>query len=257
MNFGKDSPIPPLPREEWVFTGVDLLPPEHSYFCFTDEYGRNVKCIRDAFEADKKIGRHFDQHGNWHFVLRVEKSLGRGLGRVEVAFERIDAPPGFPHKPYLKRHHIITDNAYAPLPPPAPKHALPPVVSVTWGGQDWLTAQGPCPHDHVYFLGLDWIAPDTNLEHAFAQWLKVNRPPYGAPEKRTGKTERVRWCALLKALGVYRLVRHYGTVASAFRNVASQDGDLLRFLYRNEADWYRAYKQTDRILQMWEQASVP
>jgi hypothetical protein len=179
MNSRKHSKTPPLPIEQWDFRGIDNLPAEHLYFCLTYEYAREVKCIREAFEADKKTGRHFDEHGNWHFVLYVEESIDElGLDRMELAFERIDAPPGFPDKPYLDTDHIITDNAYVPFSPPALQRPTPPVVSVTWNGQNWVADQEPCPYEHVHFLAINWIAPDTNLKNAFAKWLEVNRPAY-------------------------------------------------------------------------------
>jgi hypothetical protein len=251
------KPLTPLPVWQYNFHQLSQLPAEHLRFCFAYEYAREVPRILEAFKADKEAGRGFDEHGNWHFVVYVPEPIPNATidfppAPAALVLEPLDAPPGFPDKPYLQTKHIITERAYEPFYPPG--RGPTPVASVEWNGVCWLAKEPKCPREHVYFLGIDWTKPETALRDAFVSWMRENKPPYMVAEMQTGKDERDKWFTLLKALGVYRLARHYGTVAEAFRQLdkLGQTG----VLYSHEADWNRAKKQAERVIALWGQTST-
>jgi hypothetical protein len=212
-----------------------------------------VDFIRESCE-------HYRQHtpkrfaaGNWHFEVRLD-SAGDNTP-MHQAIEIIDAPPGFPERPYLLCEHIIGEFAFFPL---SSKEPIRPraVESATWNGTEWMgtASDRPLKQPHVYFLAIDWTAPPAVRLAAFAEWMKNNPPPYSVAEKLTGLDPAESYRAKLRSLAVYRLVRKHKTVHNAMLFVSQQK--VTGQFPKSEAEWRRELTKARKILDEWTGAPV-
>ena len=154
-----------LDRLEWDFSSC---PDNRLYFCFTTEFAREIPEIIKQFYHDQEHNpKKFDEgYGQWHHIIFSDTGNKEG-----ACLEVIDAPEGFPEKPYLSTFHHIDDTSY--LPYDVGRKPLRPVVVKPNGGyqaDDWKPDN--LRPDQVEHFQIDWDFSDAAIVAAFAEWLK-------------------------------------------------------------------------------------
>lgn len=240
-----------LDRDEWDFS---RCPEERIYFCFTYEYAREIPSIIERFRYAQEHDREqFDEEGQWHHVVYndVQNPAGAFL-------EVIDAPPGFPEKPYLQTIHFVTENSHIPF--DVGQRPLRPVIVKPDGGYeaaDWYRPDDLAP-DQVFHFHVNWRFADKPIVEAFAEWLDKAREGHEdrkAQEKR-GRSEPRRCRSDLKTLAMARLVRHFAkhgsTIEAASAYAANVEGIPRKWqLYSEATDWAAAKGEVQKIIDEW------
>jgi len=277
----KNEKLPPLERCEWDFEHPAyreiLQDDDRLYFCMVYEYAREVDSIKEAFKAAqiarKKVDRsQFDKLGNWHYAFSFPPgNLDRGA-RMIVAL--LNAPHGFPKKPYLtSKHRLKGTNPSSPFMPPPPP--LVPAIRQTNGyyikegscskvifrGVDTLEngfisvdqSQKYLSHDEVYHFAIDLTATREKNVEAFKTWL------FRQPEPEKRNRDSTHWIAMLRFLGAWRLSKRFKTALEAMdysSKVRSTDGSTCPRLIDSESEWSRAVSDADATIQSMEKHST-
>ena len=233
-----------LPREEWDFS---TCPEDRLGFCFAYEYARAFPEIIKRFRHAKKHDRsQFDHHGQWHHVISSDMYSEDG-----VYLEVIDAPVGFPKKPYLQTTHHITKESLVPF--NTGQILLRSVVITPEGHYRAEGVRAPVDPEEVSHLQIDLRQADKHLIKAFAQWLKKAHGKRQKLETRGRGARRTR--TDLKALGAVRLMRHFAkhglTMEAARQYAGSQSIPKKWRLYEEQTDWSEAKKTVQAIKEQW------
>jgi hypothetical protein len=237
----------PLAREEWDFTSC---PDDRTYFCYTYEYAREVPALVAKFRDEALHGYTFDILGQWHHVF-LRKDLSGKDGWPEV----IDAPPGFPEKPYLLTDHFV--NEYSRRPVTKLEHPLKPVVinpDQTFQ-VNLPTDRRELSPDQLSVFQVNWLFSNKALVADFARWVRANRGDRKPIEFR-GRNEVAECQSDLKNLGALRLIRHFGSqpAAAAYTESLGLKGNLK--LFSEPSRWYKAKADAEEILAEWSKATA-
>jgi hypothetical protein len=241
-----------LAREEWDFSAC---PDNRLYFCFSYEFAREVARKTPTFRTrfEKAPKDEFDEAGNWHYMLTGPEDENHHFEFLEI----IDAPTGFPDKPYLSLNHQITRRSYHPFQQGFPFVAqLEPIREVHFDGRtfhsgDLAEQMNLLPYD-FHSLQIDWSYPTSEIMRAIQQWLESQRP--SPPQQRRGHNAARYYRRALKELGAARLIEACGSVGDAWTYTVDLGVNDWNGLFTQEHEWYTARKRTDEIVKEWQQA---
>jgi hypothetical protein len=249
-----------IARAEWDFS---QCPDDRAYLCYTYEYGRQIPEIRERFLHDQVHNpAAFDPQETWHHVVVSEMPTGslrvsdpetpeeaERLNKTPY-LEVIDAPMGFPDKPYLQTTHCVTVESYSPF--VIGLEPLRPAIQKADGGwqADDLYHPDNLREDEVAHFAIDRRSSDNALLKHFAQWLEKTRGGRKSIELR-GKNQVTRCLADLKALGAARLVNHFGTAVAAQNYTASLGCNNYQGLYVGLGDWTEAKDRVNAVIARW------
>jgi hypothetical protein len=237
-----------IARAEWDFSACLRA---RVNFCRSYEFARQMEREYPGFLDQMKAAHRekFDTKENQHYQLQ-----GPDDDQRRCFFEIIDAPPGFPTEPYLSLGHKPTLQSYHPFRlgyPFAVRYC--PIREVWFDGHDFHRGQlqeemNLNPHD-FYSFDIDWSQANKELTKAFQKWLVARRPTPSLERRGLPLVEIYR--ADLRALGAYRLIRHFESAAEANRYTTKLDPQN-RGLYFNLNQWYRAETRAQKILLSWK-----
>jgi hypothetical protein len=233
-------------REEWDFSRC----PDHQvYYCFTYEYARQSPALVAQFHHDEQHDPpSFDLYGQWHHVFWRKAPKGDD-GWPEV----IDAPFGFPDKPYLLTRHYLCDDSRRPLGRPL-QPLLPVAMNPDGTYQIDIPGEGEevSPEDLSIFK-IDLRCANKPIIAAFARCLKSMRGKRKPLELR-GKDEVDQCRADLLALGAYRLIRHFKSAPAAAKHTEDLGFTGNLRLFSEPSRWYKAKARAEAILAAWRKA---
>jgi hypothetical protein len=248
--MAKVSSTVSIAREDWDFSQCSE---DKLEFCYTYEYAREMM-LRESpaflklFRKAKK--KEFDGRGTWHYNLQ-----GASDHRNRVFMAVIDAPFGFPEKPYLKVEHHVTRRSYFPF---SPEPGLKPWwVAAEVRFQDGKFFKGNLqedlnlPPEKVAMFWIDWSYSPNQILLALKDWVDHHHPRDF--DERRGKNIQKQLRDDLRALGAWRLIKALGTAEAAVKHTAKFSDDSYG-LYKQPSGWSEAKKRARKILDEWKQA---
>lgn len=234
------------------------------------EYARSSPHVVQAFLNDRSNGNRIQLDGTWRCCLvapgpdafpdfdmcyaaspRFDDGFPEPPGRYDVGWLRIDelpyydvipivAPAGFPDLPFLETDfRSISRELQRPLPVEKPVHDV-----TDYDGGYISSAWRPVDPRNVSHLHIDWDCSDDRLVESFRDWLRIRRNRPMIPQR--GKSRERRYHRDLKALGVWRLLKEFGSFEDARASVSERDAN--NFPYLRKEDWGKAAKHAEMIL---------
>lgn len=241
-----------LSKYDWFFGSC---PEEQLSHCFVYEYSREIESIRRAHaEAVRAQDRsQFDEHGNWPYPFVVAP---RAKGE-KIQMLVLDAPPGFPDKPYLSLKHRQSELGWHR--PFTPRR---PVIVATKQADGCFTNEdeteplsvrvfedgrarsfvGNWTPDELVHLYIDWNAAPARILAEMK--IIIERLQKGGGKRNN---QSVKKNAELKALGAVRLLKAHGSVAAAMAAAEKEFGGAGA-VYSHEPEWSRAKGIVDRVI---------
>jgi len=255
-----------MDRSEWNFERCqdDLVA-----YCYAYEYGRESISVRSAFEksVQSPVSAHnniahesngsFDEHGNWHYVFGIRPNSPS----ENILTVVIDAPPGFPDTPYLRLEHrestLGRGRPFRPRDPVKLAIVQPDGRFMTHDQSEPIVARVSISDpampirirpdawrvDELVCLHIDLEAKAGTILESFKKILLDLQNHSETKRNRQLSTMR----SYLKALGVFRLSKHFGTTERAIEYVRSAEGSTAG-LYANAGEWSEAKKLCERII---------
>jgi hypothetical protein len=231
-KYQKEKHSLPLAKEEWNFSEC---PNNELRHCWDYEFAREVDWIKKEYYEDKKNSeKAFDKDGWWL------SNYGEHPPYVLYLAD------GFPDVPYLKTKRRKSQKDYSYL--------FSPILEIDDDSNkrkpSTILRRSPSITTHSF--AIDWSYSDKKITDSFKEWLediknKATRPyPPHEARGKGGKTLRRE----LKALGLYRLIRHYSSVREAMERHSYDDLDKKKKqqAYADEADWREAQSLVKKIL---------
>jgi hypothetical protein len=270
----ENRPLPPL--EEWDFGSVaeDDLPA-----CYLWEYWRE-KCHRDSSIADAlnslraevrasddTIRRHDQReltlqrlilasspdlpavytaslkyYGEFNLYLWSDinplSSEMDGLANISEMY--------FPRRTFQSLEPSLKQIIRAQATPKSSKGQRPPLEEISTSPSERHIQEV----ESVTFQ-INWDHTDEQIQEAFREWVRLSRGDRKASITKglgTGKSITKTLLKDLKALGAMRLLAHYESGPAALDALKK----IKRSLFSDKADWFKAKKHAENILQNFE-----
>jgi hypothetical protein len=250
----------PLAREEWDFSrcleGRELL-------CLGYEYARESEWVIGLFRKAQEDD--LDEFGVWNHLVEVEfpetmsdDEFWKFLDEVGLAEKydwdfppaiELSLLPGFPDTPFLKCEFDFKGWARSnagywddQIGEELGSGALEVVPRRE--AKKGLDANCHC-------FRIDWSSSDRVILNDFREWLRKCRPE--AAFDRRGQSPERGAAADLKALGAYRLLKHF----TAEQALAYTQRFMPNGLYVKIPDWYAARRRARQILRAFFKVETP
>ncbi|RBP41473.1 hypothetical protein DES53_107305 [Roseimicrobium gellanilyticum] len=154
----------------------------------------------------------------------------------------------FPQIPWLKVPAKIRTKAMkavAPLEGPLLTIAPPRLFDEDGEYREFPQDTGFQELTSVHAIEVDWAASDEALKASFEKWLERHRPSFFPVKETRGRTDAFE---LLKLLGAFRLLRHYGNWEDALNAVGDEHCGEHAPRYASESSWNRARRQAEQLI---------
>ena len=214
-----------LKLEEWWFEGC---PRDELQHCLAYEYGRHIHKVVWDYHQDKKQkfkygGSDIRENGIWNKYINLYDGHEQ---EIPLDVYVIDAPSGFPEKPFLKVDRSRLDKEKFQL--------STPVRIFPYDSTKRLKAN--------FAVQINWAYSNKRIIAGVKKWLeKRDRPK---PTKVQGLAPDRTLRAELKVLGAYRLIKFCGSVEAAMKLVKNQYGKGLP--YANPNKWHVAKRKVQK-----------